>query len=847
MRSILVFIAFLVSANWLFGQTGLQAEKGGGDQNFQPGGKIFTRPVQMLSSEENDMPAAETLGPEKPRNAADEPPDDEGRMQFRVSVNDADGNAPIELARVALSQNGKYVTYAVTNPAGQARFRDINAGSYRITAWFVGYDTFVDSIIINKEHSTYKIALHSLGTQKEVVVVGEREPTSSTINPMTANQVYESETFHAPPTVRMTNVIQENLMGAARAPTGEVHVRGQHGEFTYYVDGIPVPLGVFGGLNEVVDPKVIDRATFITGGFPAEYGGQIAAIIDLNNKVPTGTFHLDASTYAGSYLTLNGTKLFSPGTPGTSASAGDTLGSRVGPFRALNSNGQDLSISDHIGKLGFFLSGSRQETDRRIDPPTPDIFNDHGFDYFLYGKFDYILSDNEYLTANLNLGKTNTQVPYDSVEGIAKDIQQTSNSFQTLSYYNTLNSEIDQESNLFIGAYAREGELIYTPGSIDPPNFQFAGDTVDNYLLSEDRTFTTVGMRTTFDKRLAHEFMYKVGLNFSATSGKEDYSSKDSAQNPGPNSNTNFNGSDFGVFGEVEYHPVEWTSFELGARYDQHIAPDAPLQHQLSPRIRWNFLIDENNTAYLYFGKLFMPTNIEGLRTIALNVSNTLVPTLPERDDFYEAVYTHGFDFGLRSKLAYFYKHATPGVDDETVGSSAIKTPVNIEDVYTQGIELGLTYSLPETPFSGFMNGALTHAYGTGLLSGGFLPFDTDGDGTDLDHDQRLSITTGVNYQPRDWFCNLVGIYGSGLSNGNPDAVFKTGLFDFNTNAHTTPSWIFNIAVGHTIRLEGGSSLEPSLYVTNLLDHQHLIKGAYFSGASWEEPRNVVLRISYHM
>jgi len=62
-------------------------------------------------------------------------------------------------------------------------------------------------------------------------------------------------------------------MGAARAPTGEVHIRGHHGEFTYYVDGIPVPLGVFGGLNEVVDPKAIDRATFITGGFAAEYGG----------------------------------------------------------------------------------------------------------------------------------------------------------------------------------------------------------------------------------------------------------------------------------------------------------------------------------------------------------------------------------------------------------------------------------------------------------------------------------------------------------------------------------------------------------------------------------------------
>jgi len=53
----------------------------------------------------------------------------------------------------------------------------------------------------------------------------------------------------------------------------------------------------------------------------------------------------------------------------------------------------------------------------------------------------------------------------------------------------------------------------------------------------------------------------------------------------------------------------------------QHIAPDVALQSQVSPRIKWNFFIDESNTAYIYYGRLFMPTNVEGLRTIALNVS----------------------------------------------------------------------------------------------------------------------------------------------------------------------------------------------------------------------------------
>src|SRR5205085_2832333 len=138
-------------------------------------------------------------------------------------------------------------------------------------------------------------------------------------------------------------------------------------------DGAPVPLDVFGGLNEVVDPQVIDRSTFWTGGFPAEYGGQIAAIMDIQTRVPTGSLHVDASTYAGSYVPSG------------------NRDSVILPNRLLNSNGQQLSISDHIGKFGYFITGSRQETDRRIDPPVRTIFHDHGFDYFLYGKADYLL------------------------------------------------------------------------------------------------------------------------------------------------------------------------------------------------------------------------------------------------------------------------------------------------------------------------------------------------------------------------------------------------------------------------------------------------------------------------
>ncbi len=771
-------------------------------------------------------------------------------INFTVAVHDGTNDEPLELARVALYRGAVRVYGRVTNAEGHTTFTDIVAGPYQLVVRSVGYDDHLDSIVIDSSHTFDSVTLYETG--KQVTITGFQEPAITTVDPTTGNQIFEAETYHAPPTARITQLVQENLLGAARAPTGEVHIRGQHGEYTYYLDGAPVPLGVFGGLNEVVDPHVIDRATFVDGGWAAEYGGQIAAVIDMQTHVPSGGFHLDASTYGGTYA------------PSISKD------SVISSTHLLNMNGQTLSMSDNIGKFGWFLSGSREETDRRIDPPISEIEHDHGFDYFLYGKANYLISDKDYLTLNLNYGITNTQVPYDSVEvggtnppQAQDDNQYTTNAFQTLTYFRTISSQPDQESNLMIAGFAREGSLIYTPGGIDEPTIDTPNSPTD--VISEDRSYTTLGIRTKYDNRLSHQFMYAAGFNFDNTVGHEDFGPVDSnttnlipysAVNvPGaPHTFTTYTGTNFGAFLESEIHPWEWTRFDVGLRYDQQVSPDVGFQSQWSPRIRWNFLIDDNNYAYVYYGKLFMPTNLDGLSTIGNLIyphntyGDTLGGTKAERDEFYEADYIHTFDFGLHTKVDYFYKYASPGVDDATIGSSAIKTPVNIAAVYTQGIELGLSYSSPYTPFSGYLNSSIIHAYGVGTLSGGFVPFLSDGPATDLDHDQRLSVVASLNYQPSDWYANVVGIYGSGLTNGNPQGLsYGTGLFDFNQAEHTTPSWIFNIGGGYTFHLQGTSTISPSLYIGNVLDNEHLLKGAYFSSAFWEEPRSIILRVDYYL
>ncbi len=752
-------------------------------------------------------------------------------INYKITVVDSVQNTPLAFVILILKKDGKFVNVKETDHFGIASFDDIEKGNYNLTAQLVGYKPYSIPVIIDKEHDYLKLLLpqNIIGLQ-EVVITGEREPhISSFIDLKTGNKTLELQTFHPAPDERMTTVIQENLAGAVRAPTGEVHIRGQHGEYSYIIDGIPIPLGVFGGLNEVVDPGVIKNITFYTGGFPAEYG-QSAAIIDIRNQVPPGKFHLSLTSYAGSYLTSNN----------------ENLGAKVGTFKSLNSNGQRISFSNHIGAFGYFFSGARQETDRRIDQPVQQLFNDHGFDYFLYSKMDYFFSENDYLTTNLNYSKTQTQIPFDSAEGINFDTQGSYNSFQTISYYHIFSTETDKSSDFFAGFYVREGGLTFGTSPYDQTVQYIGTDTSTAYTVNQDRNFISYGIRFKYNQELSHYFAFNTGFNLSVTNGKENFQFRNHSGN-GPANNTNFTGSDFSLFGQANIHPFEWTRIEAGLRYNHHIAPVINLQTQLSPRIKISFFPNDFSTIYLSYDHLFLPTNIEGLSSIATVIGESARTTFPEKDNLYEAGITHNFLNGFTSKLDFFHKDSSPGLDDETLGSSTIRVNVSINKVKVNGIELSLTYSNPESPFSGYLNSSIIHAYGTGPVSGGFLPPDSSTSPFDLDHDGRLSAVVGFNYQPKNCFINLVGIYGSGLANGNDNYNFKTGLFDFNQGAHTTPYWIFNISGGYKFYLSNDHIIEPSFYITNLFDHSHLIKGAFFSGASFEERRNVTFKISYEM
>jgi len=739
------------------------------------------------------------------------------------TVQDSISGKPLPGGEVRILQGSTIVATTETDPFGRFVVHNLSDGDYTVAVRYLGFHEATQHVTLaGGQEVTVQLRLAATPVNLEAIEVNAAVPLA--VDTRTGNQVFKQNDYHGAPTNTTSQILQQSIAGAARAPTGEVHIRGQHAEYTYYVDGIPVQSGISGSLNELFDPEVVNLIDFQTGGWDAEYGNKNAAIVNVTTRIPAGPFHLDASGYGGSF----------------------------------SANGQALSLSGNAGKVGMFFSGARQGTDMRREPvvfntasKTVENFHNDGTDVFGFGKLQYVPSASDVVNLDVNRSRTRFAVPFDSVEGIIDDHQQDVNGFVNLGWQHRFSgaaADPDRSAELFAGVFFRDGSLHYTPGVTDQPSFVFYPDTTTAYNLREDRNFSSTGVKLDYTMRPHHGLEFKLGTLASFTLGHEDFSTVDSAGNPGPASNSALNGSDVGVYVQTAISPSDRWELRTGVRFDNHNAPFAGNQHQVSPRVKVSFFPDPANTFYLYYGRLFLPTNVEDLRAVTSVAQGGVAaaPTLPERDAFYEVGFVHRFPAGIVTKLSGYYKRSSPGIDDNTVPGSAIVTSVNIEQVRITGVE-AVVELRPAGPVSGYINAALNHAYGFGTITGGFFPTQPPAGSFDLDHDQRLSVVANALYAAHGFFANVTGTYGSGLTNGaDPDSTYGTGLFDFNRSIKVPPSFILSASAGYTF-VVGATVLRPQVYVDNLLDHKYLLKGAFFSGASVGRPRSVQVRLNIGM
>ena len=601
------------------------------------------------------------------------------------------------------------------------------------------------------------------------------------------------------------NVVQDSF--------GQFHVRGDHNDVQYRLDGIILPEGisVFG---QSLSPRLISSMSLVTGALPAEYGLRTAGIIDMTTKSgllePGGS----VSLYGGSHGT------FQP----------------------------SIEYGGNSGNFNYFVAADMLRNDLGIESPdgSSNPLHDHSTQIHGFGYFEDILDADDRLTLILGSSNGKFQIPnqhgLEPALGLTVDAQSAfpsadlNENQRELTQYAVLSWQhsqgaLDWQSSLTM----RYSSLTFEP--------DWVGDLLYNGIAQNAfKDDVAVGWQTDAAYKLNDAHTLRAGLYL-----QHDSSSSQTASQVLPIDATGVPTSDipYAVIDngsqtqwlESLYLQDEWKAFSTltinyGLRLDHYNAFSNG--GQLSPRVNLVWQALQDTTLHAGYSRYFTPPPFElvGSETFAKFLNSTALPpgsvtadTAPsaERADYY--------DVGVQQKLLgrltlgvdSYYEPSKNLIDEGQFGAPIILTPFNYRDGRIAGIEFTANYT--SNGFSTYGNLAFQSARGRDIVSSQFN-FSTQelayiaGNYIHLDHEQRVTASAGGSYLWQDTRFSADMLFGTGLRS---DLEFADGS-DIPNGDHLPSYTQFNLGASHAFHFEGSGALSARVDVVNLLDKDYEIR-----------------------
>jgi len=619
--------------------------------------------------------------------------------------------------------------------------------------------------------------------------------------------------------------------------SGSLHVRDDHGNVQYRVNGVQLPEGI-SGFGQSLDTRYIDSVDFLTGALPAQYGLRTAGIVDIQTRQGLGK-------------------------------PGGSLGFTFGSHNTLEEN---ASFYGTTGNLSYYLSGSLVSNTSGIENPQPTLNaqNDRTRQGKTFGTLSY------YLDADTRLGlmfgtyngkfqiPTNPgQAPAFSLAGFSdlgsgfnalpssdvRERQTEATRFVALSFQKTLGA-LDFQ----VSAFHQYSNLHYLP---DP-----VGDLVYNGVASDT-------LRSNSSNGLQADASYKLGsahtLRFGGAYTRQTTRSinavnvfpvDDSGAQAGDtplliNDNSGKVGQLASLYLQDEWRIDPKLTLNYGLRYD---SVDAfTKEHQWSPRLNLAYKLSDDTALHAGYARYFTPPpqELASQQSINLYAGTSNQPEIAVSDPV-KAERTHYFDLGVDHKLSpnlslsadVYYKNITNLVDEGQFGQALILSPFNYADGFARGVELSARYN--DEHWSAYANLAHQKAMGRNIVSSQSL-FGADELGyianhyVYLDHDQTWTASAGASYRFGDDQVSGDLIFGSGLRR-TPDGGAP--------NSAALPNYtVVNAAYAHTWKYASGSDVVGRVAILNLFDKSYLLRdgtGVGVGAPQYGTRRSVYMSMTTH-
>src|SRR5271170_2523511 len=219
--------------------------------------------------------------------------------------------------------------------------------------------------------------------QEEIVVTAKRLDTArDAIAPSlgASDYVIDRKAIENTPQGVDTSFNQVLLQapGISQDSYGQLHIRNEHANLQYRINGIILPEGI-SGFGQALDHRFAESIDVITGTLPAQYGYRTAGIVDIATK--SGAFDQGGtvSLYGGSH----------------------------GEFEP------SFTASGSSGAFNYYLSGSYLENDLGVENPTSTVnpLHDHTTQAHGFAYLSYIPTSDARVSAMLGTSVGFFQIP----------------------------------------------------------------------------------------------------------------------------------------------------------------------------------------------------------------------------------------------------------------------------------------------------------------------------------------------------------------------------------------------------------------------------------------------------
>jgi len=634
--------------------------------------------------------------------------------------------------------------------------------------------------------------------------------TSDTINheaieamPQGTNQPVEKVLLQAP------GVSQDS------AASGSIHVRNDHANVQFRINGVMLPDGVT-GFGTILDTSLVGSVSLVTGALPAEYGLRTIGLVDITTRPDLFNNSGAISYYGGSRGTIE-----------PSFEYGGTFGANCPPSTAASETAKAPALTAAcFGGVQYFFSGRYLQTTEGIENPLPTLNAIHDFSSQERG-FAYMSTFvDPYTRLSLIAGTSTADFQIPNVPGAPISPAITPPLFG-LGAFNSEQLNENQYEDTQYGVLALQRSVNGFDGQISYftryNNLHFTPDPVGDLLLNGiasdiSRQSYSNGVQGDASYLINPAHTLRMGFTVSGEQSWVDNTSL--VQNDAtllPQSITDDVdklGWLAGVYAQDEWRITDALTMNVGLRFDQMWQyVDA---NQLSPRVSFTYRPFDNTTFHAGYARYFTPpvlveaapANIALFNgTSGAPASGGTSPVQPERSHYFDAGVDQKIPFGCFSAAAKdcttldlgldaYYKIARDLIDNGTFGQALVLSAFNYAKGISEGIELSAKFKSGN--FQAYGNLAVGQEKATDVVSNQYLfdnitPLPDLGGLTEFqyiathwiytDHNQFVTGSAGLSYLWNGTTFSTDMIYGSGLRTGDanigvesPYAQFNAGL-----------------------------------------------------------------------